>query len=68
MLRKYYQMFYMGFFLCVNMGNDIRTRGPNYSWSQIFHSQIFSFSDFHFQIFSFSDFSFSDFLFSDFHS
>ena len=41
---------------------------PNYSWSQIFHSQIFLFSDFHSQIFSFSDFSFSDFFISDFHS
>ena len=44
---------------------------PNYSWSQIFYSQIFLFSDFHSQIFSFSDFSFSDFFilrfsFSDF--
>ena len=58
-----------------NIKSDIKsvypTSVPNYSWSQIFHSQIFLFSDFHSQIFSFSDFSFSDFFilrfsFSDF--
>ena len=39
---------------------------PNYSWSQIFHSQIFSFADFHSQIFFILRFSFLVYSISDF--